>query len=426
MRRTCTSVGPDAGSEGPYCGAVWGCVASARVQFRRGHAAGAGGDLLRSRAELLAENALLRQQLLVLRAASSARAAPRPTARSWCSWPAASAPGGQRPAHRAARDAAALASRRASARVWRRKIAAAAAARRPQVAAGDDRADPGDGGGESAVGRGAHPGRAAEARTSAWPSGPIQTLPARAPARRAARARPGRPSCATTPTRSGPATSSRSPTCSSGRCTPSSSIALGSRRVVHVGVTRHPTDAWVAQQLREATPFDQRPRYLIRDNDSKYGPAFARVAAASGITELRTAYPRARGRTPTCERFLGQRAARVPRPRPGPGRGATCGASSASTSRTSTGTGRTRALGRRRRSHRPTGCATWQHQCAPCRYRAASTMPFSAPRRSSGRIGSHHRSPGTAAPPATQAFRRACSAAAPTIGTASSSGSDAG
>ena len=81
-------------------------------------------------------------------------------------------------------------------------------------------------------------------------------------------------------------------------------IALGSRRVVHVGVTRHPTDAWVAQQLREATPFDQRPRYLIRDNDSKYGLAFTRVAEGSGITVLRTAY-----RTPrqnaTCERFLG-------------------------------------------------------------------------------------------------------------------------
>lgn len=81
-------------------------------------------------------------------------------------------------------------------------------------------------------------------------------------------------------------------------------IALGSRRVVHVGVTRHPTDAWVAQQLREATPFNQRPHYLISDRDSKYGSAFARVAAASGITELRTAY-RAPRQNAACERFLG-------------------------------------------------------------------------------------------------------------------------
>jgi putative transposase len=81
-------------------------------------------------------------------------------------------------------------------------------------------------------------------------------------------------------------------------------IELGSRRVVHVGVTRHPTDAWVARQLREATPFEERPRYLIRDNDSKYGRVFGRVAAASGITELRTAY-RVPRQNATCERFLG-------------------------------------------------------------------------------------------------------------------------
>jgi len=37
-------------------------------------------------------------------------------------------------------------------------------------------------------------------------------------------------------------------------------IAPDSRRVVHVGVTRHPTDAGVARQRRAATPFDQRPR----------------------------------------------------------------------------------------------------------------------------------------------------------------------
>ena len=81
-------------------------------------------------------------------------------------------------------------------------------------------------------------------------------------------------------------------------------VALGSRRVVHVGVTRHPTDAWVTQQLREATPFGEHPRFLIRDNDGKYGASFNRLADVSGIHVLRTPI-----RTPqanaTCERFLG-------------------------------------------------------------------------------------------------------------------------
>jgi hypothetical protein len=52
-------------------------------------------------------------------------------------------------------------------------------------------------------------------------------------------------------------------------------VELSSRRVVHVGVTRHPSDAWVAQQLREATPFGQGPKHLIHDNDDKYGVRFA-------------------------------------------------------------------------------------------------------------------------------------------------------
>jgi len=60
-------------------------------------------------------------------------------------------------------------------------------------------------------------------------------------------------------------------------------IELGSRRVVHFGVTSHPTDAWVRQQLREATPYGLTPRFLIRDRDSKYGDEFTRVAGASSI-----------------------------------------------------------------------------------------------------------------------------------------------
>ncbi len=65
-------------------------------------------------------------------------------------------------------------------------------------------------------------------------------------------------------------------------------IELQSRKVIHVNVTRSPTDPWVAQQLREATPYGQKPKYLIRDTDRKCGQNFARVAETSGIKMLRT------------------------------------------------------------------------------------------------------------------------------------------
>lgn len=81
-------------------------------------------------------------------------------------------------------------------------------------------------------------------------------------------------------------------------------IELGSRRVGHVGVTRHPTDAWAAQQRREATPFDDHPAYLIRDNDRKFATQFARVAAGCGIEILKSPY-RAPKANSFCERFLG-------------------------------------------------------------------------------------------------------------------------
>lgn len=81
-------------------------------------------------------------------------------------------------------------------------------------------------------------------------------------------------------------------------------IELGTRRVVHFRVTRSPTDAWTTQQLREATPWREAPRFLIRDNDSKYGSAFTRVAEVIGIQVLRTPY-RAPKANAFCERFLG-------------------------------------------------------------------------------------------------------------------------
>jgi putative transposase len=81
-------------------------------------------------------------------------------------------------------------------------------------------------------------------------------------------------------------------------------VELVSRRIVHFEVRRSPTDKWVAQQLREATPFGQAPRFLIRDRDSKYGQAFTQVAVGTSIEVLKTPC-RAPKANAMCERFLG-------------------------------------------------------------------------------------------------------------------------
>jgi hypothetical protein len=114
--------------------------------------------------------------------------------------------------------------------------------------------------------------------------------------------RTGRPFCAITQKISGLATSYRSQISSFGRSLRSSSLNGRSRKVIHVGVTRSPTDPWVAQQLREATPCGHGPKYLIRDNDSKFGPCFARVATTSAIEILKTPY-HAKRPNAVCERF---------------------------------------------------------------------------------------------------------------------------
>ena len=81
-------------------------------------------------------------------------------------------------------------------------------------------------------------------------------------------------------------------------------VVHGTREVVHCNVTRHPTDGWAAQQLREATPYGDGPTYLIRDNDDKFGGKFASVADGTGIEVVRLP-PRAPNLNPICERFLG-------------------------------------------------------------------------------------------------------------------------
>ena len=65
-------------------------------------------------------------------------------------------------------------------------------------------------------------------------------------------------------------------------------LAHERRRIVHVAVTDHPTSAWTAQQLREAFPLGDGPRYLLHDHDTAFH-AWTTAAAALGIEEVLTA-----------------------------------------------------------------------------------------------------------------------------------------
>jgi len=65
-------------------------------------------------------------------------------------------------------------------------------------------------------------------------------------------------------------------------------IAHGRRELVHVNVTANPTAAWVWRQIIEATPWDQKPRHLLRDRDAVYGRDFRKRARRIGIDAIST------------------------------------------------------------------------------------------------------------------------------------------
>lgn len=61
------------------------------------------------------------------------------------------------------------------------------------------------------------------------------------------------------------------------------------RRILHWNVTRYPTTAWVAHQLREAFPFDSAPRYLILDREHTFDGEVLETIEGLGFTPVRTA-----------------------------------------------------------------------------------------------------------------------------------------
>src|SRR5882757_4849759 len=62
-------------------------------------------------------------------------------------------------------------------------------------------------------------------------------------------------------------------------------IRLDRRDLVWINVTTNPTAEWVARQITEAFPWDEAPRYVIRDCDQIYGAVVTRRSRAMGIRD---------------------------------------------------------------------------------------------------------------------------------------------
>src|SRR6201981_2773488 len=62
-------------------------------------------------------------------------------------------------------------------------------------------------------------------------------------------------------------------------------VRLDRRDLVWINVTATPTAEWVAHQITEAFPWNEAPRYLIRDRDRMYGSVVTRRLRAMGIRD---------------------------------------------------------------------------------------------------------------------------------------------
>jgi putative transposase len=76
------------------------------------------------------------------------------------------------------------------------------------------------------------------------------------------------------------------------------------RRILHYNVTRHPTTTWVAQQLREAFPYDSAPEFLIFDRELTFQGEVLETAENLGVRPIRIAV-RSPWQNGIAERFVG-------------------------------------------------------------------------------------------------------------------------
>ena len=81
-------------------------------------------------------------------------------------------------------------------------------------------------------------------------------------------------------------------------------VRLSRRDLVWINVTTNPTAEWIARQITEAFPWNEGPRYLVRDRDRIYGAVVTRRLRAMGIRDKPTA-PASPWQNGFAERLIG-------------------------------------------------------------------------------------------------------------------------
>jgi transposase InsO family protein len=81
-------------------------------------------------------------------------------------------------------------------------------------------------------------------------------------------------------------------------------IEVGSRKLVHVNATAHPTSSWTSQQLGEAIPSEHMYRWLIHDRSGIFSEDVDQAVRSLGVKALKTPVrgPQANA---YCERLIG-------------------------------------------------------------------------------------------------------------------------
>ena len=81
-------------------------------------------------------------------------------------------------------------------------------------------------------------------------------------------------------------------------------IDHGRRKLLHLGVTKHPSAEWTANQITETFPLKSAPRFLFRDRDAIFGERFRARVKSMGIKEVVSAH-HSPWQNPFAERVIG-------------------------------------------------------------------------------------------------------------------------